>query len=458
MRFNCLSPKKRFSRSSKKKKKLSLRKNSLRACKDLLGDFSFSSTKTTNLYSLPESLVDSHNEQLFQNSTENNNSETSSSSEYVMNSSATDESSDGMEYENEYVDNTDTDTALSLLSLSKSSPIRIQGNKPLTQPYSPLKEDTIEKIIDQLELNGFQQHCASQQGGSYSVGVIKTWACRIAKFLSYTYTVERGRILLPQDVNKWTSNIINKYYYTIFPKYVYYLGTVLQLAPKTIMNGLLDIKKYIYWFVFYRSTRKVGEKKTSTLYQIDTIIQNFTRLERKRERKRRSDAPDMDDLIANRELPAGGLNKLQEAVESDLEWFRNFKESRGMLEENTYKHFMNMLYSALYVYSPQGRISAIEDLKLHHVKDFESEGYAMSSRFKTNAAFGYQPVTTAKVSKMLLSFYINTLRPEIVKKCEDDNDHYDPSLLNSDNSPLFLNFDRSNATRIGDKVYYYCYV
>ena len=119
---------------------------------------------------------------------------------------------------------------------------------------------------------------------------------------------------------------------------------------------------------------------------------------------------------------------------------------------------MNMLYSALYVYSPQGRISAIEDLKLHHVKDFEREGYAMSSRFKTNAAFGYQPVTTAKVSKMLLSFYVNTLRPEIVKKCEDDNDNYDPSLLNSDNSPLFLNFDRSNATRIGDKVYYYCYV
>ena len=155
---------------------------------------------------------------------------------------------------------------------------------------------------------------------------------------------------MPQDVNKWTSKIINKYYYTIFPKYVYYLGTVLQLAPKTIMNGLLDIKKYIYWFVFYRSTRKVGEKKTSTLYQIDTIIQNFTRLERKRERKRRSDAPDMDDLIANRELPAGGLNKLQEAVESDIEWFYNFKESRGMLEENTYKHFMNMMYSALYVF------------------------------------------------------------------------------------------------------------
>ena len=163
MRFNCLSPKKRFSRSSnKKKKKLSLRKNSSRACKDLL-----SLTNTTNLSSLlPESLVDSHNEQVFQNSTENNNSETSSSSEYIMNSSATDESSDGMEYENECFDNTNTDTALSLLSLSKSSPIRIQGNKPLTQPFSPLKEDTVEKIIDQLELNGFQQHCGSQQGGS----------------------------------------------------------------------------------------------------------------------------------------------------------------------------------------------------------------------------------------------------------------------------------------------------
>jgi hypothetical protein len=76
----------------------------------------------------------------------------------------------------------------------------------------------------------------------------------------------------------------------------------------------------------------------------------------------------------------------------------------------------------------------------------------MSTRFKTNASFGYQPVTTAKVSKMLLEFYINNLRPEIVRKREDDSDDYDPSLLNYDNSPLFLNFDRSKAIRIGEKV------
>jgi hypothetical protein len=414
MLFN-RSPKKRFRKNSNKKKKLSLRKNKSPACEDYFS--------TTNLSSLPQSSIDIHNE-------------TSSSSDYVMNSSASDESTDEMEYENDFFD----DDASS-------------GDKPLTAPYSPLKDNTIENILKQLELNGFQKHYGSPQGGSFSVKIVKTWACRIAKFLSYTYTmVHDDQTLLPEDVNKWTSQIINKYYDKIFPKYVYYLGTMLQQQPTTISTYLAEIKKFIHWFVYFRGTRNVEEEIPTTLFHIDSIIKNLCTIERRRERKRRSDAPDINDLIDKRELPEGGLKELQEAVEKDLDWFDNLRKSRGMLEEKTYKRFMNMLYSALYVYSPQGRISAIEDLKLIQVNDLKTDGYAMSTRFKTNASFGYQPVTTAKVSKMLLEFYINNLRPEIVRKREDDSDDYDPSLLNYDNSPLFLNFDRSKAIRIGEKV------
>jgi hypothetical protein len=445
MPIKCLSRKKNFSRKSKKKKKLYLWKTGSSSCKGSLGGFTSSST---NFASLRHSLIDSHNEQLVQNDlTEININETSSSSsDYLMNSSATDESTDEstdeMEYENELFQNP-----------ALSSPLKIQGNKPLTQPYSPLKEDTIEKITEQLELNGFHQHFGSHQGGNVSLPNVKTSARRIAKFLSYTYSkVHDDQTLQPQCFNVWTSEIINNCYDTIFPKYIDYLENLLERAPNTVLCELIEIKRYLHWFVFFRSTRDVTEKIPSTLWHIDSIIKNLTCYERKRAKKRRSDGPAMEDLIDNRELPQGGLRELQQVVESDLEWFNNFKKSGGMLEQKTYNHFMSMLYSALYVYSPQGRISAIEDLKLNQVKDLEIEGYTMSTKFKTNASFGYQPVTTAEVSMMLLSFYINTLRPQIVKRREEDDEDYDPSLLHSSNSPLFLKFNRSKAIRIGDQV------
>ena len=355
------------------------------------------------------------------------NNEASSTSDYVANSSCTDSTnSDEMEYDSEVLE-------------TSSSCLKIQGSKP----YCPLTAEMITAIINHLNDNGFYQHFKSVQGGSYEDSCIKTSIRRVARFLSYTYSsLHHHEILQPEYVNDWVLQILTKHYYTLFPNYVNYIGTVLHKAPNTILIELMDLKKFIHWFVYYRSSDK---EMPRSLDHIDCIISNLSKYQRKLLKRRRSDAPDMDDLVNNRSLPKGGLKELKDVLESDLEWFHNLKHTSGIIEAMAYKHFMGMLYSSLYVYSPQGRISAIGDLKLMHADDLLTNGYVLSTRFKTNAEFGYQPVTIAEVSMNLLSFYIKSLRPQIAK-----NSLY----LKSDNSPLFLNHNGTAAKRIGDKVQY----
>jgi hypothetical protein len=247
--------------------------------------------------------------------------------------------------------------------------------------------------------------------------------------------------LEPRDMTVWTIDILKKHYDVVFPNYLNHLAKLLQRAPNTILAELIDTKRFLFWFVYFRKTRP-DDQVPYCLSHIDTILNNYSKSQRKQVKKRQSDAPDMDDLVRYRELPSGGLKGLQDIVASDMQWFHMLKERKGILEAATYNDFMKLLYSSLYAYSPQGRISGIEDVRFGQARELLQKGYVMSTKFKTNQAIGYQPVTTAEVSKTLLLFYIDTLRPLIAKT---NNESYDS---------LFLNYNGTPATKIGLKVRY----
>jgi hypothetical protein len=88
---------------------------------------------------------------------------------------------------------------------------------------------------------------------------------------------------------------------------------------------------------------------------------------------------------------------------------------------------MNLLSASIYCFSCQGRVGGIEDLKFYQGKELLEEGVVLTSKFKTNAKFGYQPVTLPgdKVSTFLLHFYLTNVRPMALQGRDD---------------PLFINF------------------
>lgn len=138
------------------------------------------------------------------------------------------------------------------------------------------------------------------------------------------------------------------------------------------------------------------------------------------------------------QYPTGGLKTLQDTVSNDLPLVEQII-AIGSYATNkmAYRSFMQILFSAVYVFSVQGRLSGKDDFKnnnsylligVHDLKygqrfQLLEEGFAMSSQFKTQTKYGFQAITLGKIAKDLFTKYINFVRPD---------------TLQGENDPLWL--------------------
>jgi hypothetical protein len=241
----------------------------------------------------------------------------------------------------------------------------------------------------------------------------------------------------------WVKSIIETQFKIVFPKYITHLKDRLELKPNSILVEIYDIKKFMEWFVYIRVKTESDNSCSNMdcLKPLLYVLGSICKCERKQLKKNNSENQDLETLIENRQLPAGGLKELQQCLQKDLLWVKTWatalSDDSNFVGKNEYNRFMQVLYAAMYVYSPQGRISGIESMKVKQGYEILQTGCAFSTNFKTNSTFGYQPVTSSKLSRKLLQIYIAYLRPRIRL---------------GGGQPLFLNHNGTPATRIGDKV------
>lgn len=136
----------------------------------------------------------------------------------------------------------------------------------------------------------------------------------------------------------------------------------------------------------------------------------------------------IEALIERKEWPKGGLLELQNAIRYEMDWVYNMARANSLpTNKSIYNRYMNLLSASIYCFSCQGRIGAIEDLKLHQGKELLKDGVVLTSKFKTSSKFGYQPVTLPpdKVSTFLLQYYLMNVRPNYLQEHDD---------------PLFISF------------------
>lgn len=148
----------------------------------------------------------------------------------------------------------------------------------------------------------------------------------------------------------------------------------------------------------------------------------------------------IEALIERREWPEGGLAQLQNTIRGDMEWvYKMMKLLRGPTNKALYNRFMNQLSASMYCFSSQGRIGAIEDLKYSQVVSLFQEGVVLSTKFKTRAKFGYQPVTLPrdKESTVLMKAYVTLIRPKLLMGPDD---------------PLFINYSGTSKFDVSKGV------
>ncbi len=91
-----------------------------------------------------------------------------------------------------------------------------------------------------------------------------------------------------------------------------------------------------------------------------------------------------------------------------------------------YDKFISMLGSSVYSFCANGRVQAVNDLRVNQEPELGTRGFVYSTVFKTNSKYGEQPVSFEhKVVKYLLHVYMS---------------HFRPKLCTQPNDPLFITF------------------
>lgn len=162
----------------------------------------------------------------------------------------------------------------------------------------------------------------------------------------------------------------------------------------------------------------------------------------KKDKSKRAASSCIENYVDNLQLPVNGLYDLKMAVRNRMSWVK--KAINSTFDKAIYDAFMELLYAAIYVYAPQGRVSGLTSLSFKQAKELVEEGQATTNKFKTNIKYGYQVVLVNDCILPLIQIYLKHFRPKIIQ--------HDVENMSEPHAPLWLNFDGTQDDKIGRRV------
>lgn len=268
-------------------------------------------------------------------------------------------------------------------------------------------ENQVVQVYNALENADFGLFLQSDLGGGKktrdSVRILRN----TARFLLWSHEEHNTESLQPEGALLWLKEIITREY-RLLHKYSLHLTNALRYSSSTVRNHTGDIVNACEWFLIYASDP--NELSPECIVRIRHVAASIRKVQVKREKNKRSRCT-MDSKIRERRMPSNGLPELQEAVRGQLTWALSLTEHD--IYKESYKLFMGVLYSALYVFSAQGRISGVMDMSYGQARDLLGTGYSTTDQFKTNQRWGLQPVTLSVTTVQLLQHYLAHVRPRV---------------------------------------------
>lgn len=205
-------------------------------------------------------------------------------------------------------------------------------------------------VYNQLVNGGLLEHLTGTFGGTKSVPSASTIVSRIAKMLLWTHYQKYQKEVPAEKALEWLKQIVESEHCLLAP-YCKYLESEKDFAPGTIQNYMDDISSVVKWVCIYCS---LGSTQVE-FFRIQETLSQIRRSFAAKKRHLRSQTSYNDTLIGNLQLPQNGLMELQEAVRGKMVSVKDSMEK--VMDEKIYRNFMQLLYAALYVFAPQGRIS-----------------------------------------------------------------------------------------------------
>ena len=239
--------------------------------------------------------------------------------------------------------------------------------------------------------------------------------------------------------------------YHLLGEYAVYLEYEREIKTSTIGTIFSEISKAVKWHaLFHQHRNKKFKVKPEELHGFNEVVKSL-RKGFKRNSKLIKALSSLRNITYNMHLPEGSssveqLRLLQNGITKNSEWVvafeRDLLSAPMQLEKGSYDNFMRMLFSAMYVFSAQGRVSAIQSLTYAQGSELFEKCMVLSSKFKTKGKFGFQPVVLDGYAITLYNIYWCKLRP--LMAMSDDS--------NQSTAPLWLNYNGTKCNSIGTMV------
>ena len=192
-----------------------------------------------------------------------------------------------------------------------------------------IRKEDIKELKEVLSAIGFRQYLEDPVLGlCKNTDTVTHSLLSLARFLLWTHlSVKKVPLALNNDaVLLWSKILIVKK-----PSLVHvfqgFLVEVLKFSPGSIINFICHLKEYAEWFRMFRSTKNTDSfkiklcKYTKFMTICSRVMKGARKLRTNRLKKKTgSQTNAMDEAIANRQLPQGGLKELQDAVMSEMDW------------------------------------------------------------------------------------------------------------------------------------------
>jgi len=315
-----------------------------------------------------------------------------------------------------------------------------------------LSKESISTLRGVLGGIGFLKYLEDPVVGlSKSCDVCASSLLSISRFLLWSHlSINKSPLELSNfAVRRWTQMVV-KHHSSIQFEFQSYLLNVLKFQPDSVISFASFLREYVEWFHTFRAVADPDPFKIELdcyhkFIATTTRIMKGARKMRTKQVKKKSGSHTnaLDEMIANRQLPQGGLKELQDTVAAEMQWVYAFSTSvrrgPGLVDESTYQQLMCLLIASMYVFAPQGRISGITDMKLKDAPEL-MESSATSEEFKTSSTYGFQAVSMGDISKEILSVYLKFFRPRVTNARSCPND------------PLFLTFQGTADRQLGRHV------
>ena len=259
---------------------------------------------------------------------------------------------------------------------------------------------------------GFHKYLRSRRGRRSSAQDANTCVTRMSLFVLWAYSRVHhdSKLTSSNEVLEWCQDLIMNRFNLLQDYAETHLEKERGFSAATIDNYLSAIHRGIKWIIFIlpHSAPSAAASTESTWQQdlreglryksIETLIQDLRKSYAKDKREQRSVDKSMANEIRNRRLPLGGLASTKRYLDQiGSRFLKKYQHVGAMdVDKKGYRTNHQLILGYWYVRFPQGRASGVADMRVKDHDKLMAYGQADSTKFKTYARYGYQPVTNVK--------------------------------------------------------------